>query len=393
MTAEKQPIKIGAPYLKETPGGVCLCAPVLLHGQEQTVWFSVTQEYGEYLTDDRVDAFVAGIFTTAMRDGTDIVCEAPVTRRVLYQLNHYLIPMMAANMEAFHPIKIHAVPTDVKLPCAGAVGTGWSGGVDCMFTLMKHLYAEQPSRRLTHLLIANNGALEESDNTATLKQLVKKAEVGIASETGLKVIGVDTNLQEIQSDTFLSVAAFRHSAVTLALQKLFGAFLWSSAYEFARFSFDSGNSFYYELVIYSSFETDTTVLYSAGGAYSRVQKLQALSAYPLAYKYLHPCIHILGENCGRCGKCVRTEAALYGLGALEQFSDVFDVAAFERDKDWYFAQVLANERSQHYGEALVLLRQRGVDLSRAEKLARSIRTAKIVVDKNKAWLSEKLIGE
>ncbi len=395
MTIEKQPIRIGLPYLEQTSDGTRLCAPVLLRGQEQTMWFSVAPEYGEYLTDDRADAFVAGILTTAMRDGTDIVCEAPVTRRVLYQLGHYLIPMMAANMaDVFHPIKIHAEPTDAKLPCAGAVGTGWSGGADCMFTLMRGLNAEEHSRRLTHLLITSNGALEEEDNSAALRRLVEKAREGIGAETGLKVMGVDTNLQELQSEAFLAVAAFRHSAVTLALQKLFGAFLWSSAYEFARFSFDPNNAFYYELVIYSSFETDTTVLYSAGGAYSRVQKLQALSDYPLARKYLHPCIHIEGKNCGRCGKCVRTEAALYGLGTLDKFAEVFDVDAFERDKDWYFAQLLANGHSQHYGEALVLLRQRGIEPSpEAERMARSIRAAKTVAARNRQWLSEKLSGE
>lgn len=387
-------IRIGEPYLEQFSDSVRLCAPVLLHGREETMWFSVAPEYGEYLTDDRADAFVAGIFTTAMREGADIVCEAPVTRRLRYQLGHYLIPMMAANMaDTFHPIKIHAAPADVKLPCAGAVGTGWTGGVDSMFTLMQSLHAEEPSRRLTHLLITSNGALEAEDNTALLRELVQKARAGIAAETGLKVIGVDTNLQELQSERFLSVAAFRHSAVTLALQKLFGAFLWSSAYEFARFSFDPENAFYYELVIYSSFETDTTVLYSAGGAYSRVQKLRALSEYPLAYKYLHPCIHVAGKNCGRCGKCVRTEAALYGLGTLERFSAVFDVDAFERDKDWYFAQVLANPRSQHYGEALVLLRQRGIEPSpKAKRMARSLQAAKAVAERNREWLSGKLLG-
>ena len=388
-------IRIGRPYIDEAPDGVRLCAPVLLHGREQTVWFSVAPEYGEYLTDDRADAFVAGIFTTAMRYDADIVCEAPVTRRLLYQLNHYLIPMMAANMgDVFHPIKIQADPTDVKLPCAGAAGTGWSGGVDSMFTLMKSLHAEEPSRRLTYLLITSNGALEGEDNSALLRKLVEKARAGIAAETGLKVLGVDTNLQDIQSELFLSVAAFRHSAVTLALQKLFGVFFWSSTYEFARFAFDPNNSGYYELVIYSSFETDATALYSAGGAYSRAQKLQALSDYPLARKYLHPCIHPLGKNCGRCGKCVRTEAALYALGTLDRFSEVFDTDAFERDRDWYFAQLLANENSQHYGEALVLLRQRGIEPSpEARRMARTLRAAKTVADKNREFLRDKLSGE
>ena len=388
-------IRIGTPYLEEAHDGVRLCAPVLLHGREQTVWFSVAPEYGEYLTDDRADAFVAGLFTTAMREGADIVCQAPVTRRLLYQLNHYLVPMMSSNMgDVFHAIKIHAAPADIRLPCAGAVGTGWTGGVDCMFTLARSLRAEEPSRRLTHLLITSNGALEDEDNSALLQRLVEKARAGVAAETGLKVLGVDANLQEIQSEPFLSVAAFRHCAVTLALQKLFGAFFWSSTYEFARFAFDPNNSGYYELVIYSSFETDNTVLYSAGGAYSRVQKLQELSDCPPARKYLHPCIHPIGKNCGRCGKCVRTEAALYALGTLDRFSEVFDTDAFERDKDWYFAQLLANEKSQHYGEALALLRRRGIEPSpEARRMARTLRAAKTVADKNREFLSGKLSGE
>ncbi|MBD5559071.1 MAG: hypothetical protein HDQ87_01730 [Clostridia bacterium] len=388
-------IRIGKPYLESTSESVRLCAPIVFQGENEIIWFSVKPEYGDYLTDDRSDAFVAGILTTALRDGTDIICETPVTRRLLYQLNHYLIPMMSLNMpSAFSPVKVHAAPTDEMLPCAGAVGTGWTGGVDSMFTLMQNLQAEEPTRQLTHLLITSNGALEGEDNTALLNRLVQNARSGIAAETGLKVIGVNTNLQDIRSEPFLSVAAFRHSAVTLALQKLFGALLWSSAYEFSRFAFDADNCFYYELVVYSSFETDTTVLYSAGGAYSRVQKLEALSDYPLAWKYLHPCIEVEGSNCGRCGKCVRTEAALYGLGKLDKFSEVFDVNAFERDRNWYLAQILANKHSQHYGEALVLIQQRGIELPlEAVRLARSLKAAKDVVLRNKEWLSRKLRGE
>lgn len=393
MKAEKRRIKIGVPYLEETAESVRLCAPVLLRGQEQAMWFSVDREYGEYLTVDRADAFVVSVLATAMRDGADIVCEAPVTRRLLYQLNHYLVPMMAANMDVFHPITIHAVPTEAEISCAGAVGIGWSGGVDCMFALMQSFYAEEMGYRPTHLLITSNGALEEANNTMALMQLVKRTKETIADKMKLKVIGVDTNIQDILSELFISVVSFRHAAVVLSLQKLFRIFYRAASYEFSRFSFDADCSSYYDLAVLGHLETDNTVLYSAGGAYSRVQKLQALAEYPLAHKYLHPCIHILGENCGRCGKCVRTEAALYGLGTLDRFAEVFDVEQFERDKDWYFAQVLANQRSQHYGEALVLLRKRGVDLSRAEQLARSIRAAKAVVERNKVWLSEKLIGE
>lgn len=389
MSSKKQPITVGKPYLEITSEGTRLCAQVNLLDKEQRVWFLVAPTYSEYLTDDRADPWVVALLTTAMREGRDIVCEAPVTRRLLYQLNHYLIPMMASNMDVFHPITIHAQLMDRKLSCVGAVGTGWTGGADSMFTYMQSSRGE--GYTLTHLLITSNGALEETDNSAMLKRLVRKAESGFAAETGLDVIGVDTNLQEILSETFLSVAAFRHGAVVLALQKLFRVFLCSAAYEFSRFSFDADNSFYYDLASLSSFETDTTVFYSAGGAYSRVQKLQMLSSFPLAQKYLHPCIYVTGGNCGRCGKCVRTEVALYGLGTLERFSEVFDLEEFERNKDWYIAQVLANEKNQHYGEALVLLRQRGIEPSAdARRMARAICAAKTVAVKNSQFLSDKL---
>lgn len=389
MNDDKRPITVKAPYLEEFSGGVKLCAPVDWQNEKRTLWVEVEKKYSEYLTNDRADAWVVALLTTAMREGRDIVCEVPVTRRLLYQLNHYLVPMMANNMDVFHPITVHAQPIEEKLSCAGAVGTGWTGGVDSMFTYMKSTEKELPM--LTHLLITSNGALEEADNSATLKQLVERTEKGFAREAGLDVIGVDTNLQDVFSEPFLSVASFRHGAVVLALQKLFRYFLCSAAYEFSRFAFDADNAFYYDLASLSCFETDTTIFYAAGGAYSRVQKLQALSSFPLAYRYLHPCIHVTGGNCGRCGKCVRTEAVLYGLGTLERFSKVFDLEAFGRDKDWYIAQVLANERSQHYGEALVLFRQRGIEPStEARRMARSLRAAKAVAERNKEFLMEKL---
>lgn len=392
MSEERQYIHIGKPYIEKMGSGVRMCAPIKFPTQEEIAWFSVDEQYGGDLTSDRSDAFVVAILTTAMRDDMDIVCEAPMTRRLLYQLDHYLIPMMAGNMEEYHLIQIHAKNSDTVLNCADAVGTGWTGGVDSMYTLMKALHTDGKKHRLTHLLIANNGALEEENNTEALHQLVVKAETGIAEELGLAVIGVDTNLQELMPEKFLAVASFRHASVVLALQKLFGVFLCSAAYEFSKFSFDADNGFYYEFVSFECFETDSTVFYSAYGAFSRAQKLQELADFPLAQKYLHPCIDPLGKNCGRCGKCVRTEAALYGLGLLEKFSEVFDVEEFERNKDWYFANVLAKKESQHYGEALVLLRKRGIELSaKAKRMARIMRAADVIVKENKEWLMDKLL--
>lgn len=355
-------IHIEAPYLRTEGSKTVLYAPITLNGQKQLAWFATEEENSRYLTDDRLDAFVVGFLTTAMRQGEDIVCDAPLTRRLYYQLTQYMIPTMAANMGIYHPITIHAPVTDEPLPCEGAVGTGWTGGVDCMYTLMTHLEAEEPSRKLTHLLVANVGTLESDHNTELLQYMADKARRGIAEDMGLSVVSVDSNLQILQQENYLAVAAFRLPAAVLALQKLFGVFLNSAGYEFQRFSFVPENSAYYELLVLSNLETDNTVFYSAGGQVTRVQKLEELSEFAPARKYLHPCIYADRDNCGTCGKCVRTIGALYALGKLERFSQVFDMDAFYQNINDYLANILAMSHKQHYGEIISLMKQRGLPI-------------------------------
>ncbi len=356
-------IRIETPYLRKENNRLVLYAPITLEGKRQLAWFSTEEEYGRFLTDDRLDAFVVGFLTTAMRQGEDIVCEAPLTRRLYYQLTQYLIPVMASNMEIYQPISVYAPLTDTPLPCEGAVGTGWTGGVDCMYTLMTHMQAQEPSRRLTHLLVANVGTLESDHNTELLHHMVQKTKDGIAAEANLQVVGIDSNLHLLQKENYLAVAAFRLPAAVLALQKLFGVFLNSAGYEFSRFSFVQENSAYYELLPLSCFETDCTVFYSTGGQTSRIQKLGELSKFPYALKYLHPCIyqHRSG-NCGTCGKCIRTMGALYAIGTLDLFKDVFDVAYFYEHKNDYLLDILSKGNSQHYGEVLTAMKQHGVEM-------------------------------
>ena len=376
-------IRMEAPQVRREAERTVLSAAITLNGQRQEAWFSVENAYAGYLTQDRLDAFVVGFLTTAMRMGEDILCEAPITKRLHYQLTTYLIPAMAGNMDIYKAITIHAPLTDAPLPCEKAVATGWTGGVDSMYTLMTHLNAEEPSRRLTHLLIANVGTLESDRNSQVLWQLVDKARHGVGAQTGLSVVGVDSNLQELQQETYLAVAAFRLPAAVLALQGLFGVFYNSAGYEFHRFSFVPENSAYYELVPLSCFETDNLVFYSTGGQTTRMEKLKALSSFPLAQKYLHPCIYTLRDNCGKCGKCVRTLGALYALNKLDVFREAFDVEAFYRDKEDHLANILSKSHSQHYGEVLAVMKQRGMTLSpEIQRKARILRTAAAVAKKN-----------
>lgn len=370
---------IGKTYLRQEGERAFLCAPITINGKTREVFFSVEQRYASYLTFERSDAFVVGFLTTAMRMGYDIECQTPMTKRLHYQIINHLIPAMADNMKIYNSISIHAPVSDEKLPCEKAVGTGWTGGVDSMYTLMNHIGLENPSYRLTHLVIANNGALESEENQELLAYMAEKARNTVAAELGIKVITIDSNLQLLQQEQYLAVAAFRLPAVILAVQKLFGVYLNSAGYEFNKFSFIQENSAYYELLPLQCFETDCTAFYSANGAIPRIQKLEELSNFPLAQKYLHPCIYAKREdNCGDCGKCVRTQAALYALGTLEKFCAVFPVDNFMENKSDYLAQIVLNKDRQHYGEVLTQMQKNGIPLPRRALIVEKI---KMVADK------------
>lgn len=332
-------------------------------------WFEVKTEYAPYLTIDRVDAFVIALLTTAMREGRNIVCECPVTRQLLYQINQYLIPMMASNIKEYQYIKVFATAIDNALDCYGAVGTGWTGGVDSLFTIKRNLYeAEESAYRLSHLMITSNGAIEGIDPSDILRKMVEKANRGIVLELGLGMVSIDSNMQNLLPENFRSVVSIRHAAVILTLQKLFSAFLISSSCAFSQATFVEESMGYYEPFVLNYLMTANTVFYSAGSPYTRVQKLRQLSAIPLAEKYLHPCIYALKDsNCGECGKCVRTQTALYALGTLDHFSKVFDIEQFMKKKDLYLAQVMVQEKWRpSCAEIMDLVRKQRIKVSYAK---------------------------
>ena len=139
--AEKT-IRLSAPVKVASDAGVRVCSEYSCGGETGTVWFETGEKYAEYLTSDRLDAFVAVFLPRAMREGCDILCEAPVSRSLLYQVCHYLIPTLSRNIGEYSNIRLIASPADDLTQGRGAVVTGWTGGVDSMFTVMNTLDCE-----------------------------------------------------------------------------------------------------------------------------------------------------------------------------------------------------------------------------------------------------------
>ncbi len=67
---------------------------------ESELWFSVDEEYKDYLCDDYADGFLVCLLLIAIRTEQDIKVEAPVSRKLLFNIQNTMIPLF---MNIFTP--------------------------------------------------------------------------------------------------------------------------------------------------------------------------------------------------------------------------------------------------------------------------------------------------
>lgn len=366
---------IGHPFIEISGGMAYLKARITLPEGESLCFFAVPEEYADILTAELADCFVAAALPWCMRNKLSIRSEAPVSRFLLYSIKNRLIPQMSRNSKCYHNIEIEAEAGNLVLPGKGYAGTGWSGGADCMYTLMHNLEAPEKGYRLTHLLNINAGVFEEPDIEGkfdTARKLCKKA----AAHFGLESLSIDTNIHQLFPALYLSVCAFRIASAMLALQKGFKAYLFSSTYDLRTFDYVDDNAGFYEYAILSSLSNQNIHFVDCGCEVTRIEKLRQISDFKPALEMLQVCVKEQDKNCMRCGKCIRTTAALYALGKLENFDRVFDVPYFYEHKDEILGDILFHKANIHYGEIISLIEKKGMEFSpRARHRARILAAA------------------
>lgn len=297
----------------------------------------------------RADAFLIGLLNFAQRERLDIVCEAPVTARLLYQIRTYLIPSLARNSKVLYETRIEAPMDDTPMANAGGVGTGISCGVDSLHVVKNYARSPYPGLSLTHLCLNNVGAFWSENGE---RQYAWQAEHArqFAREYGFELIVSDSNLAEAFRQNHLLTHTYSSCFAIYALQKLWRVYFYaSSGYDlqsgFSLKDNEQNASDHYELLSLDCFSTPTLQIYSEGCAITRFEKERELADWEPAQKHLHVCTDEQGPNCGKCGKCLRTLTALDALGCLQRFDNVFDVLAYQARR----AQNLGWLYGQHIG--------------------------------------------
>lgn len=352
-------LQIGQTYVQYADGQARLCADITLNGRGTTLWFGVEEGQADYLCPQRSDAFVMALLPTAMRGGYPVTCETPMSERLHYQLENYLIPTLCAAGDLYHPVSIQAPLTSEPIKNKRGVGTGFSGGVDSLYTIMTH--GKDSTYPVTHLALFNVGVFEGPAYRESFRKSCRNAQP-FADEMGLELVGLDSNISQVLPERFLDVYSFRNLTGALVLQGLFSQYLLSSGYDFGQFCFDLRNNSTFDLLMVNCAQTESLVVYSSGGQVKRYQKLAALSDWEPARRWLHPCFTggIGRKNCGHCKKCARDMTTLYALGTLDRFEAVFDIPAYKKEFSQRIALVLANRGNSLYDETLILLDKYGI---------------------------------
>ena len=74
----------------------------------KNVVVAVESKYGKFLSPERADYALVGMLAYALRNKHDIICEAPVTEELLYNIRETLIPTLVYSDRRNYSVKIKA---------------------------------------------------------------------------------------------------------------------------------------------------------------------------------------------------------------------------------------------------------------------------------------------
>lgn len=336
-------IIFGKPFIRREGEYSFLVNSINIDGNKDEIWFKVRNKFEPYLCFERDDAYLIAVLNYAMLYGHDMEFEAPITEELLFNINTYLIPALIENNPGFYSPVIKAEIATSKLPNAGAVGTGISCGVDSLHAVAAKANMIYKNLNITHLTFNNVGSHGEGIEAQKLYQSRLEKPRRFSLENGFKFVESNSNLMDIIKQDHFSTHTYSSMFPIFCLQKLYKVYYYASGgYKFNEFKLKStlhSSCGAYELLSLPVFSTSNLRIYSEGMGLTRLNKLKAIINYRPSYKYLNVCLKEEG-NCNKCEKCIRTLLGLDALGALDNYSEVFDIEFYRTNKKWYLQQML-----------------------------------------------------
>lgn len=344
-------ITIEKPILEKKVDEVVISVDFDIDGTEKRLWYSLPEKYKDFLVVEQLDAFVIGLLFLGLRTGHDIKLNAPLSARLYYSLQHYIIDAFCLVNPKYSRINIISSSlSDTNLNIGYTAGTGLSCGIDSFATYFENIEEIEPYaiEYFTFFNVGSHGDHGGAKAREVFKQRFKNISQ-FSKKVGKEVITVDSNLSEILQMKFQETYNLRTISCTLLLQKLFKNYYYSSGTRFDHFAFNNQEIADLDMLIIPNLSTESTTCFVGALKYSRIERTNLISDFPETYHHLDVCTHPFATNsnqinCSECYKCQRTMLTLDLLGKLEFYSNVFDLDKFKKNKKKYVGWLLAKKK-------------------------------------------------
>lgn len=373
-------ISIGQVYIKnDEEGGVSrLCADISGINDDFTLYYEVDKKYKSYLCIERADCFLIGILPYAMahsrKDDIMVVkCVTPISEQLYYQLTVHYIPTLTDSIDWYNNIKIECKTEHNILPSANAVCVGASGGVDSWYTILKS-NENTENYKITHGVYLDYDSNEKfyGDPQNARRNMVKN----ICIESGIEFINIKSNIcHKIYHIAHEAIVACMLLSYFHAVSKLFKIVFYSSTYKYTEFAFKNYSSEFHQLFNTSFLSTENLSIYTPGSDVERYRKTAYIANYELPRKYLSVCLtpsaqNGVSKNCSKCAKCTITMIDLDLAGKLDLFSDVFDVEAYRKDRNYYWGYlVFKGKKDTFVKETFELMKNKKIKFPLSARIA------------------------
>ena len=318
------------------------------------LWFAVPIEYKKYLCDEQSDAFVVAMLWYAMITGSDIKSLAPMSEKMVFNIQRYLIPALCTEEKGYRRIKVIGPTTDKPIKNIGGVGTGMSCGVDSFYTMHEYTKEDTPKKyRLTYLTYFNMGAIfhpnrsekkeyilkEFYDTTDRMSEEKRENAKQVAKRVGIHLVYVKSNLDsDYYRGAYGHTGVYRNCAMALSLQGLFSIYYNSSGGWPGYFDLTlTEGSQHYEALLCQCLSTES-LSFILSDYVTRAEKTFTIADDRLAQEFLDVCFCF--NSCGKCSKCIRTLVTLDIIGKVDLFGKIFNIADFKKNRAKAYFEIL-----------------------------------------------------
>lgn len=319
------------------------------------LWFSVPEEFGDWLTDDVYDAFMVAMLFPAMCYNERLIIEGCVSEKLYDNLVHYVQKCQQANLSYLNEIEIVVQGFKSAKKTNNLIGEGFTAGVDALATLYDRFVIEKsPDFRISALFFFNVGTHGGGGERARKKFKSRyNYLLDFVNEIGLPFVPMDSSLFDFYKlEWEYDAGVLCRTIGILVFERVLSKYYVASDYSF--WEIVNMSSINHGAIInatnYSMLGTESLEIIVDGTQYKRSEKIARLLDYPQGMKYLNVCVGQTESphNCSLCHKCLRTELALDILGKLEDFSDVFDIEKFKKQRFSYKCMTVLQRKNKIY---------------------------------------------